>query len=206
MKEKNPYEFGIHPAVKMLHAWTASLQAKTSKTLGEWVNLVKNSGTTTQKEQKAWLKEHFKFGTLEANRIVEIAAGEGWGSGSPESYLQAAHGCVEAMFTGPKESLRPIYEAVLSLGYGLGEDVKACPCKTIIPLYRHHVFAQVKATTRKRIDLGLALGNLQTPPRLIHTGGYEKKDRITHSIPLTQLDEVDDEVKHWLTVAYRLDV
>lgn len=83
--------------------------------------------------------------------------------------------------------------------------MKACPCKTIIPLYRHHVFAQIKPTTRNRIDLGLSLGNWTTPPRLISTGGYEKKDRITHHIPLTQINEIDEEVKHWLTVAYQLD-
>jgi len=28
---------------------------------------------------------------------------------------------------------------------------------TIVPLYREHVFAQIKATTNSRIDLGLAL-------------------------------------------------
>lgn len=206
MERKILFEFGIHPAVKMLDAWTGQLQQKTGKTLEEWVALVQAAGIPTQQEQKLWLKGHFSFSIMQATWIVEIAAGEGSGRGSPEAYLEAAHQYVDAMFKGPKASLRPIYEAILSLSYQLGKDVKACPCKTIIPLYRHHVFAQIKPTTRSRIDLGLALGNLRTPPRVINTGGYDKKDRITHRIPLTRLNEINEEVKHWLTVAYQLDV
>ena len=70
---------------------------------------------------------------------------------------------------------------------------------------RHHVFAQIKPTTQTRIDLGLALGNMKTPKRLINTGGLEKKDRITHRIPIAALAEIDDEVSRWLKVAYDLD-
>jgi len=41
--------------------------------------------------------------------------------------------------------------------------------------------------------------------RLIDTGGFAKKDRITHRIPITQIDDIDGEVEHWLRVAYDLD-
>ena len=41
--------------------------------------------------------------------------------------------------------------------------------------------------------------------RLIDTGGFAKKDRITHRIPISSLQEVDDEVKRWLKVAYEMD-
>ena len=87
----------------------------------------------------------------------------------------------------------------------MGNDVKACPCQTIVPLYRKHVFAQIKPTTTKRIDLGFALGARPAEGRLIDTGGYAKKDRITHRIPISSLQEIDDEVKHWLKVAYNRD-
>ncbi len=60
---------------------------------------------------------------------------------------------------GRKIKLRPIYDELLKLGKSLGDDVKACPCKTIVPLYREHVFAQIKPTTNSRIDLGLALAH-----------------------------------------------
>jgi hypothetical protein len=112
---------------------------------------------------------------------------------------------VEAMFAGKKAALRPIYNALLKLGLGLGKDVKACPCKTIVPLYRNHVFAQIKPITQARIDFGFALGNMRAMGRLIDTGGFAKKDRITHRIPISRPEEIDDEVNHWLRTAYEMD-
>jgi hypothetical protein len=104
-----------------------------------------------------------------------------------------------------KSELRPIYDALLKLGLKVGKDAKACPCRTIVPLYRNHVFAQIKPTTRTRIDLGLALGGMKPKGRLIDTGGFAKKDRITHRIPIESVKNIDDEVKHWLKVAYERD-
>jgi hypothetical protein len=75
------------------------------------------------------------------------------------------------MFSGPKAGLRPIYAALLKLGLGLGKDAKASPCKTMVPLYRKHVFAQIKPTTQTRIDLGFALG---APPRRGQTDRHRR--------------------------------
>ena len=77
------------------------------------------------------------------------------------------------------------------MGFALGKDVKACPCKTMVPFYRTHVFAQIKPSTNSRIDLGFALGNMKTPKRLIDTGGYEKKDRITRRIEIRSKADID---------------
>ena len=41
--------------------------------------------------------------------------------------------------------------------------------------------------------------------KLIDTGGFAKKDRITHRIPIVSLAEIDDEVRKWLKKAYELD-
>ncbi len=110
------------------------------------------------------------------------------------------------MFSGSKFKMRPIYDALLKLGLKVGRYAKACPCQTIVPLYRKHVFAQIKPTTRTRIDLGFALGDMKANGRLIDTGGFAKKDRITHRIPIESVRDIDDEVKHWLKVAYDRDV
>jgi hypothetical protein len=74
-----------------------------------------------------------------------------------------------------------------------------------VPLYRQHVFAQLKPTTRTRLDVGLALRDLPVPERLIDTGGFAKRDRITRRIPITTAAEIDDEVRCWLRAAYDLD-
>ncbi len=76
-----------------------------------------------------------------------------------------------------------------------------------MPLYRNHVFAQIKATTNPRIDLGFALTHYKgkLPKRLIDTGGLAKKDRITHRIEITSAEQIDDEVRKWLRNAHELD-
>jgi hypothetical protein len=109
------------------------------------------------------------------------------------------------MYSGARAGLRPIHDALLKLGLKIGKDVKACPCQTIVPLYRNHVFAQIKPATNKRVDIGFALGDMKPEGRLIDTGGFAKKDRITHRIPLESVKDIDDEVKQWLKVAYDRD-
>ena len=104
-----------------------------------------------------------------------------------------------------KANLKPIYDALLKLGLSVGKDSKACPCKTIVPLYRNHVFAQIKPTTRTRIDFGLALKDAKPTGKLIDTGGFAKKDRISHRFAISSLDEIDAEVKRWLKRAYDMD-
>jgi hypothetical protein len=197
--------YSVHPGVMMVQKWIETLPEKTGHSMEEWLEIVRKEGPPTEKERRDWLKEKYKLGTNTAWWLAERADGKGWEEDTPEGYLQQAEIYVEEMFAGPKAGLRPIYDELLKIGLKAGKDVKACPGKTIVPLYRNHVFAQLKPTTRTRLDLGFALGNRAVPARLIDTGGFAKKDRITHRIQITSLAEIDDEVKQWLKIAYDLD-
>lgn len=197
--------YGVHPSVVMVQDWIAKLPEKTGRSLEQWLRFVQESGPATEKERRDWLKARQNLGTKAAWWIAERAEGKGAEEDTPEDYLRAAEKYVEDMFAGPKAGLRPIYDALLKLGLKVGKDVKACPCKTIVPLYCRHVFAQIKPTTRTRIDFGLALKNTKPTGRLLDTGGLAKGDRITHRIPITTLADIDDEVKRWLKTAYDMD-
>jgi len=199
--------YGVHPSVAMVQKWVSELREKTGRSLEEWIALVKKEGLKDEKSRREWLKSKHKLGTNRASWIAERAEGKGW-EDTPEAYLKAAVRYVEEQYAGPKEKLRPIYDELLKLGKSLGEDVKACPCRTIVPLYREHVFAQIKPTTNSRIDLGLALTHFKgkLPKRIIDTGGLGKRDRITHRIEISTTNQIDDEVKKWLKIAYDLDV
>lgn len=199
--------YSVHPGVAMVQKWIAELPAKTGRSLDEWVAFIRAEGPATEKDCRAWLKAELGLGTNTAWWLAERAKGgdQGIMEDDPETYLEAAAKYVEDMYAGPKAALRPIYERLLALGLGIGPGAKACPCKTMVPLYRNHVFAQIKPTTRTRIDLGFALGDHPVAGRLIDTGGFAKKDRITHRIPITSLDEIDDEVTRWLKAAYDRD-
>ncbi len=199
-KTKSPY--GVHPGVLLTRKWVATLKGNTGRTLEEWLALVRTKGPKSETDRRTWLRKEHGLGTNSAWWIAGRADGKGAEMSDPEAYLVAAEQYVENMFSGNKAALRPMYEKLLRLGLSLGRDVKACPCRTMVPLYRKHVFAQIKPSTVTRIDLGFALGARPAEGRLIDTGGYAKKDRITHRIPISTPAEIDDEVKRWLRVAY----
>jgi Domain of unknown function (DUF5655)/Domain of unknown function (DUF4287) len=199
--------YDVHPGVAMMQKWVAELKEKTGRGLNEWIAFLEAEGPRIEKERREWLKSEHKLGTNSAWWIAERAEGKGGEDADPDSYLRAAVAYVEEQYAGPKEKLRPIFDKLVKLGKSLGSDVKACPCKTIVPLYREHVFAQIKPTTNTRVDLGFALAKHKgkVPKRLIDTGGLSKKDRITHRIEVKSLSEINDEVKNWLRTAYELD-
>jgi hypothetical protein len=188
----------------MYQSSLAALKQKTGQTLEEWTKLIQKNGPATEKERRAWLKTEHGLGMNYAWWIAEHSVGKG-DDGNPETYLRQTGEFVEKMYSGPKQALRPIFEEIVTLGRSLGKDVRACPCQTMVPLYRKHVFAQIKPTTHTRIDLGLALKDTKVPKRLIDTGGLAKKDRITHRIEIASVKEIDAEVKKWLKIAYGMD-
>ena len=184
--------YDVHPGVAMVQKWIA---------------LAKKDGPKKDLARRAWLKSKHKLGTNAAWWISERVDGKGGEEDSPERYLAAAAIYVEEQYAGKKSALRPIYDELLQIGKSLGPDVKACPCKTMVPLYRNHVFAQIKPTTNTRVDLVLCFTTYKgkLPARLMDTGGLAKKDRITHRIELTRSSQIDADLKKWLRAAYDLD-
>ena len=198
--------YSVHPSISYAQAILRKLPGKTGRSVDEWTKLLDRDGPKGAKERRIWLKsEHGLAGTT-GRMVAEASVGQGRDVTDPDAYLKAAPSYVAAMYEG-KEALRPIYDALFELGRSLGSDVKVCPCKTIVPLYRSHVFAEIKPSTNTRVDLGLALKGIdrEIPVRIIDTGGLAKKDRITHRFALTSVDEIDDQVREWLQVAYELD-
>lgn len=198
--------YGVHPGVLMTQKWVADLKQKTGRSLDEWIALARKSGPADETARRDWLKSEHKLGTNSAFWIAERSVGKGLEADDPDRYLAAAEKYVDAMFAGKKAALRPLYDRLLHMALDLAPDVKACPCQTIVPLYRKHVFAQIKPTTNTRIDMGFALGARPAEGRLIDTGGFAKKDRITHRIPISAASDIDDEVQRWLRLAYEEDV
>lgn len=189
--------------------WFKALPEKTGRTFDQWMTLIKKEGPKEKRALVDWLKTKHKQGTNTAGWFAEraLAAPGTLFDDDPEGYMKLAPRYVAEQYAGKKAALKPIFDALLARGRSIAADVKVCPCKTIVPLYRNHVFAQLKPSTNTRVDLGLSLtqhkGKL--PSRIIDTGGAAKKDRITHRIAITSLDDIDDDVTQWLRRAYDLD-
>lgn len=205
-QNRGNWNYDAHPSIRMVQSVIAGMKEKTGRSLEEWLKLAKKAGPAGEKERREWLKKEHGLGANYAMWIAGRSLGKMQGDEDPEQYLKHAQDYVETMFSGPKEHLRIIYDEILSYALTLGSDIRVSPCQTIVPIYRKHVIAQIKPTTRTRIDLGLALKNAKVPKRLINTGGFEKKDRITHRIEISKPKDFDSEAKRWMKIAYDKDV
>jgi predicted transport protein len=206
-KVSSPYD--LHPSVAYVQAVLSNLEPKTGRSLEAWVALTRKAAPAETRARVAWLKAQ-GLGTNQASLVAQQASavpGHAFGE-TPEGYLAAAPGYVDAQYGGKKAALRPLFERAVALARSLGTDVKVCPCETLVPFYRNHVFAEVKAFAT-RLDLGLALGDpasVKDPNgRLKDTGGFKKKDRITHKLEISS--EADLEAaRPWLRRAYERDM
>ncbi len=198
--------YSVHPSVAYAQAIINNLPEKTGKSIDEWVRLIKKSGPKGEKERRDWLKKEYQLGGTTVAMIAARAEGKGAEDTDGAAYLKAASGYVENMYAA-KPALRPLHDALVELGLSLADDVKVCPCETMVPLYRNHVFVQIKPATRTRIDFGLALKGVKQKlsKRLKDTGGLATGDRITHCFAISALEDIDEEVKRWLKIAYELD-
>ena len=199
------WKYDLHPSVAMAHSVIAGMKEKTGRSLDEWVRHVKKNGPSAERARAAWLKKEHGLGTNYASWIAAKSAGASNAFEDANEYLEQAQDYVDKMYAGPKAHLRAIYDEILTYAKTLGKDVGVSPCSTMVPIYRKHVIAQIKPTTQTRIDLGLALRGTKTPKRLVDTGGFAKKDRITHRIEIASIEEFDDEAKRWMRVAYEMD-
>jgi len=190
------FEYDEHPGIAYWNGILRKLPETTGKSVEDWLAIIRTFPETDTKSIKALLQREFALGSTTA-----LAIAESYPDGRYD-YFPETH--VECMFA-KKPDLVPLYEEIYRLARSLGPDVRVCPGATIVPFYRKHVFAQVKPSTRKRIDLGLALGDTSADGRLISTNGFAKKDRITHRIEVDSLGALDGEVRRWLQVAYERD-
>ena len=202
-----PYD--LHPSVAYVQSVLDNLPAKTGKDLAAWLQVARH-GPATAKELTAWLKTQGLGGT-QAGLVAERALarpGHAFDD-TPDGYLAAAPGYVDAQYGGKKAGLRPVFDTVVAWARKNLAGVKVCPCETIVPLYRDHVFAQLKPTTQTRVDLGLALGDpapLKDPQgRLVDTGGFAKKDRLTVRIEMKAPEDFDATAQAWLRKAWERD-
>jgi hypothetical protein len=152
--------YGVHPSIAMVQTWVAGLEASTGRSLAAWLALARKKGPADEAARRAWLKKEHGLSASGAWWIAERSFGRGLEDDDPELYLKAAEAYVEAMYAGRKAGLRPIHDALVDLCLALGKDVRICPAKTVVPIYRKHVIAEIKPATlsRRRSDWSARAG------------------------------------------------
>src|SRR6185436_7525517 len=139
--------YSPHPAIKYAQSGLRTIEEKLGMPVEEILKWIEKTGPKAEEARMKWLKSEHGLGTNQASWLAGLSIGKGLEDIDPKAYLHAARGYVENMFSGKKESLRPIYDKLLEVCLAVGKEAKASPCATIIPIFRHHVIAQIKPST-----------------------------------------------------------
>ena len=178
----------------MMDSVTQSMKERTGKTLEEWVAAVQATkiDPLDQKAVRNWLKSQ---GVLQNSQwaIADAAArAAGWERPSVEGYINS-------QYQGEKADLRPIFDALREIVEGLGDDVTPEGRGGYTPFVRKRQFAAVQASTKTRVDLGLRFRQAPDSALLSTTS---LPGQSTHKLGLSSVDEITDEVKDLVRLAY----
>lgn len=178
---------------KALKTMIDNMPEKTGKSLEEWKKILELESFEKHGEAVKFLKSEYGVTHGFANTIVTLSKQE---DNTPQDL-------VKNQYQG-KESLIPIYEALIESVKGFGPDVIVTPKKGSVSLIRKKQFALIKPATKTRIDLGLKLAGKDLTQRLENSGPFGTM--CTHRVQLTSMDQIDNELIAWLKEAYERSV
>lgn len=171
----------------------ANLPEKTGKSLEEWKTLLGASGLAKHGEMVSLLKKEHGVTHGFANLIVHEFRGGVISAPTPAGDL------VEAQYQG-KETLRPLYDAIMKEVAGFGSDMEVAPKKAYVSLRRKKQFALLQPSTKTRLDVGIKLKGVDPEGRLEASGSFNSM--VTHRVRVTDPAEVDAHLIGWLRKAY----
>lgn len=171
-----------------------NIPEKTGKELEEWYKLIRESGLQKHGEMMKLMKESYGVSHGFAN-LIALLYREQEAGGAP-----VKEDLVSTQYTGAKEGLRPIYDALIEELRKFGSDLEIAPKKNYVSLRRSKQFAIVQPSTKTRVDLGLNLKEYPPTERL--EAGNIFNGMCTHRVQLETISDLDEEVIHWLRIAY----
>jgi len=178
---------------KALQTMIDNMPEKTGKSLEEWKNILQAKSFAKHTEAVNYLKTEHGVTHGFANTIVTLSKND----------TRTVEDLVENQYKG-KENLKPIYDELIEFVKSLGSDVTITPKKSTVSLIRKRQFLLIKPATKTRIDLGFKLKDTPTTDRLENSGPFGTM--CTHRIKLQDLSEIDDDLKYWISEAYKKSV
>lgn len=178
---------------KALQTMIDNMPEKTGKSLEEWFVILKNKSFSKHSEAVKYLKSEHQVTHGFANTIVSLSKDKN----SPDVDL------VSEQYKG-KDALFPIYQDLIAFVKTLGNDVTISPKKGSVSIIRKRQFLLIKPATKTRIDLGFKLKDKPTTARLENSGPFGTM--CTHRVQLTDVNDIDNELKMWIREAYEKSV
>src|SRR6056297_416268 len=178
---------------KALQTMIDNMPEKTGKSLNEWIKILKSKTFKKHYEAVKYLKTEHDVTHGFANTIVALSKKEDL----TDKELLAG------MYKG-KESLKPIYDELIRYIKSLGDDITITPKKTSVSVIRKHQLILIKPATKTRIDLGFKLKDKPTTDRLKDSGPLGTM--CTHRVRVTNISDINAELKSWIKEAYSRSV
>ncbi len=182
---------------KALETQLTNIQKKTEKSLDELFVVIKNSGFEKHGEIRDFLKNEYSLGYGDANMLAHVFRQTQ--EQPPESNDDITNK-VDEIYSGSKEPLRPLHDAVMQAFAQLG-DFEISPKKTYFSLRRKKQFAMVGPGTKGRLEIGINMKGIPGTERLVEQppGGM-----CQYKVWLTDENEVNQELINWIKTAYDL--
>ena len=176
----------MDPALKTM---IDNMPEKTGKSLDEWKKVLKVKSFEKHSEGVKYLKSEHNVPHGFANTIVTLSKEED----------STSEDLVESQYNG-KEGLILIYDELIKHLKSLGSDVTITPKKGSVSVIRKRQFVLIKPATKTRIDLGFKLKDKPITKRLESSGPFGSM--CTHRVQITDVNEIDTELKDWIQEAY----
>ncbi len=170
-----------------------NLEAKTGKSLSQWLAITGASGLDKHGKLVGLLKKEHGVTHGFANLIAHHTLRQDAAPASGDDL-------VAAQYADPKAGLRPIYDTLLAGVRAFGDDVEVAPKKAYVSLRRNKQLALVQPSTKTRIDVGLNLKGVEPTERLELSGSFNAM--CSHRVRVTAAEQVDAELLGWLRQAY----
>lgn len=176
---------------KAIETQKANIQAKTGKSLDELYALFAATGLEKHGQLRDFAKSDLGLGHGDANALALHFL-------KRNDTPQADANPLDEIYSGPKEALRPIHDALMKTIEGFGE-FEIHPKKGYVALRRKKQFAMIGPATNSRVEVGINMKDIPGTDRLLEQPpGGMCQYKVKVSDPL----EVDEELFAWIKTAY----
>lgn len=180
-------------AEEMAAKMEANIADKTGKTVAQWIKSVKAQSLEKHGQIVKHLKSDHGFTHGYANYVALKTL-------KSSSLDTSDDDLIAAQYAGPKEALKPIYDKLVAIVEGFGEDLELAPKKSYVSLRHNKQFGLIQPSTKTRVDLGLVLKGKAPAGRLEAAGSFNTM--VTHRVRLSEPEDVSKEVAGWLKEAF----
>jgi len=169
-----------------------NLHRNTGKTLEEWIDIVKKQHFAKHGEILKFLKEQHEFTYGFANLVAHKANETDAGS------VENSDDLIAVQYKG-KEHYKAVYDILIADIKTFGNDIEIAPKNAYVSLRRKKQFATLQPATKTRFEIGLNLKGQEPTGKL---EAEKPNSMCSHKIKISDINEIDNEVMHWIKTAY----